>query len=223
MKIKIIAAITIFLACIFLCTPIVTVAASSEAYLEMPVVSGEYREDAWGVLLQWTEVPDATSYRIYRSESSTGKKVYLGQTEDLRYLDMFVWLDTCYYYVAAYNKDTGEQGAFSKVCMVEINPEQQPYVKYSDLFYVYATSYLENAYFDDYSDEVFDILNDVHDEYVESDASIALDIKTAIHASVHWKDWCTLVSDSFFGTSFNYNEALDAANVKFAQSMMDEA
>ena len=223
MKIKSITFITLLLALIFVCSPIVAVAANNANSLGVPVVSGEYREDYWGVVLQWTEDPNATSYKIYRSESSTGEKVYLAQTEDLLYLDAFVRGDTYYYYVTSYNKNTGEEGYYSKVCKVEINSEQYSSVKYSDLFYVYATSYLENSYYDDYSNEVFDILNEVHDEYVESSSIIGTDIKTAIHAAVHWKDWCTLVSDSFFGTSFNYNAALDAANIKFAQNMMDEA
>ena len=222
MKTKIIALITIVLACIFIGTPIVT-AASSPTPLEAPVVSGEFSELSFSVVLYWTEVPGATSYRIYRSESSAGEKEYLGQTDELLYVDSHLRNDAYYYYVRAYNKDTGEEGYYSKVCKVEITAEQLSYIKYSDLFYVYDTWYLDNAYFDDYFDEVYDILNDVNYEYVDSSSKVATDIKTAILASVNWKDWCTLVSDSFFDTSFNYNAALDAANVKFAQSMMDEA
>ena len=222
MKTKIIALITIVLACIFIGTPIVT-AASSPTPLEAPVVAGEFSELSFSVVLYWTEVPGATSYRIYRSESSAGEKEYLGQTDELLYVDSHLRNDAYYYYVRAYNKDTGEEGYYSKVCKVEITAEQHSYIKYSDLFYVYDTLYLENAYFDDYFYEVYDILDDVNYEYVDSSSKVAMDIKTAILASVNWKDWCTLVSDSFFGTSFNYNAALDAANVKFAQSMMDEA
>ena len=94
-------------------------------------------------------------------------------------------------------------------------------IKYSDLFYVYDKAYLDSEYFNSYSNDVYNILLEVQEDYID-DYGFAADIKTAIHASVHWLDWCKIVSDKMFGTSFHQNEAYDSANLQFAQQLLSE-
>lgn len=234
MKIKSITFITLLLALIFFCSPIVAFAANNADSLGVPVVSGEFiphekYDYASSVKLTWTKVSKATSYRIYRASSSMGEKIYLGETENLFYGDLPKWevqtpnVDTFYYYVTAINKNTGVEGEYSKACKVNINSEQYSSVKYSDLFWVYDSSYLDNPYINDYSDEVYFMLLDVQTSYVENPLlGLTSELKTAIHASTNWVDWCKIVSDKVLGTGFQQNAAYDAANLQFAQNLLSE-
>ncbi len=68
-----------------------------------------------GTSITWTGVNNATSYRIYRAESKTGKKTLVKTTGILRYTDTTAEAGkTYYYFVAAYNSGTGDMSNYSE-------------------------------------------------------------------------------------------------------------
>lgn len=67
------------------------------------------------VELSWPLVVDATSYNIYRSETSGSYSVVLNSTSELNYLDTTAVNDTPYYYVITATNAGGESLASSEV------------------------------------------------------------------------------------------------------------
>ncbi len=84
------------------------------APIEAPVISS-INASAGSVSLSWNEVPDATSYRIYRADSAGGAKTLLKVIAPTTYTDTDVEADkTYYYFVAAYNSNKSELSDFSE-------------------------------------------------------------------------------------------------------------
>lgn len=67
--------------------------------------------------LQWSKVPQALTYKVYRASSKTGTYRYIGYTWDTSYIDGNVDDNVTYYYkVRGYKKSAGVKynGAFTK-------------------------------------------------------------------------------------------------------------
>ncbi len=85
---------------------------------EAPVITSASRSDN-KVTLTWTEVDDATSYRVYRANSATGAKSLLKAVTGTSYTDATVTAGNSYYYfVKAYNTRTGELTEYSAYEMI---------------------------------------------------------------------------------------------------------
>ena len=95
-------------------------------------------------------------------------------------------------------------------------------IYYSDLFYGYDTSYLSNAYIEDYYDDVDDVARDIFNDYINSPRYFWTQIKTSIAAVVSSREFFELMSDTYGGTNFNYTDAIDSANILFAKELVGE-
>ena len=95
-------------------------------------------------------------------------------------------------------------------------------IYYSDLFYGYDTSYLTNAYIEDYYDDVDDVARDIFNDYINSDKYIWTQIETSIAAALSAREFFELISDANFDTNFNYTDAIDSANILFAKELIGE-
>lgn len=83
------------------------------ASLTAPTIS-TITTDQGVVKLTWNKVTGATSYRIYRANSSTGAKTLLKAVTSTTYTDTSATVDkTYYYYVAAYSSTTGALSSYS--------------------------------------------------------------------------------------------------------------
>ena len=61
-------------------------------------------------------------------------------------------------------------------------------IYYSDLFYGYDTSYLTNAYIEDYYDDVDDVARDIFNDYINSPKYVWTQIETSIAAALSAKE-----------------------------------
>ncbi len=78
-----------------------------------------------GLYLYWNSIPGATSYSVYRADSSSGTKKLLTTTANTNYIDSTaVSGKTYYYYVTAFSSNTNVRSAFStarKITMTKIS------------------------------------------------------------------------------------------------------
>ena len=95
-------------------------------------------------------------------------------------------------------------------------------IYYSDLFYGYDTSYLMNAYIEDYYDDVDNVARDIFNDYINSPKYIWTQIETSIAAALSAKEFFEMMSDAYGGTNFNYLQAVDSANILFAKELIGE-
>ncbi len=88
------------------------------AQLDVPTITS-YTVSNGDVILEWTAVDTATSYRIYRATSPTGAKTLLKTVGTLRGTDTTAEAaKTYYYYIAAYNSKTNALSDYSTVQIV---------------------------------------------------------------------------------------------------------
>ncbi len=79
------------------------------------------------VTLSWNSVSGATSYRVYRATSATGTKTMLKAVTATSYTDTTAEAGkTYYYFVAAYNTNTGVLSGYSAAKSVSINALNSP-------------------------------------------------------------------------------------------------
>ena len=92
-------------------------------------------------------------------------------------------------------------------------------IYYSDLFYGYDTSYLMSAYLENYYDDIDNITRDIFNDYVNSPNYIWTQIETSL-GSLSAKEYFKLISDAYGGTNYNYQDAMDSANLMVAQNLI---
>ena len=198
--------------------------------LNAPILTGYLNKDEDNLYLnntlcfEWGNERNATSYRMYRSKTVFGEKEYVGRYDGTSRASFYKYDADYYYFITAYYLPAGQESEFStplKIDVGEVPLDSNIY--YSDLFYVYDSAYLTNGYLATYESEIQGIMHRVTSDYINSIWNLSSQVKSSIHATVHWDEWCRLVSDAVLGTSFMYDQALDAANLKFIQNMMNEA
>ena len=104
----------------------------------------------------------------------------------------------------------------------EIQQKSEEKIYYSDLFYGYDTSYLTNAYIEDYYDDVDDVARDIFNDYINSPRYFWTQIETSVAAALNAREFFELMSDTYGGTNFNYTDAIDSANILFAKELIGE-
>ena len=91
-----------------------------QAAIAAPVITSA-TSDGKSVSLKWNAVTDATSYRIYRADSTTGAKALVKTVGTLYGTDTNVTAGkTYYYFVAAYDSKTGRLSAYSEAKSVKV-------------------------------------------------------------------------------------------------------
>jgi hypothetical protein len=83
--------------------------SDDDYYLSPPSSVGAVANSSNGITVSWISVSGATSYRLYRSTSSSGTYSYLTSTSSTSYTDTGLPTNATYYYkVSAYNSSYGE-------------------------------------------------------------------------------------------------------------------
>ncbi|MBR4765560.1 MAG: hypothetical protein IK085_02220 [Clostridia bacterium] len=95
-------------------------------------------------------------------------------------------------------------------------------IYYSDLFYGYNSSYLNSGLLQQHQRDNDGVMRQVLIDYLDSDDSVWLGIKTALKAATDLGEMVTLVSDAFLDTDFSYWDALDGANEEFAKELLSD-
>lgn len=94
------------------------------------------------------------------------------------------------------------------------------HIYYSDLFYGYSYA-LNNQYLLDYYQNTHGALELLNDSFMNSSMFLWSDLKEALKNATDLKEWVKMIGDAFGLTHFTYNDALDAANVSFAQNLLN--
>ncbi len=90
-------------------------------YVDAPVISSVSQTDG-AVTIKWNTVSNATSYRVFRSDSANGAKTQLVIRTSPNYTDTTVQAGkTYYYYVAAFNSNTSTLSKYSDGKSVKVN------------------------------------------------------------------------------------------------------
>ncbi len=98
------------------------------AEFNAPEIS-DISETDGSVKLTWTKVNNATSYRVYRANTATGTKSLLKAVTTTSYTDTTVEAGkTYYYFVKAYNTNTGKLTDYSAYATIELPKFEAPVI-----------------------------------------------------------------------------------------------
>ncbi|MGN1340289.1 MAG: hypothetical protein ACI4WS_08350, partial [Oscillospiraceae bacterium] len=98
----------------------ISVISAEADELDKPVISSA-TSDSSSVTLIWGAVTDATVYRVYRAATMDGEKTKLKETEATTFTDNSVTAgNTYYYFIEAYNSQTGLSSALSDASSVQV-------------------------------------------------------------------------------------------------------
>ena len=101
--------------------------------------------------------------------------------------------------------------------------EEEPFippieVTYSDLFYGYHSNYRRSSQFLDFVDESTEITDRVYMDFLDSPKCFFAEVRSGITATTGLLDMLKLISDKYKDTNYNYEAAIDAANLMFVES-----
>lgn len=94
-------------------------------------------------------------------------------------------------------------------------------VKYSDLFYIYASSYLKSTLLTTHSKEIGGFTASVYNDYCNSSKFMWTAVKDGVMAATDLKEFRKLMLDTYGSTDYNYEASLDKANVLLATQLLD--
>ncbi len=97
-------------------------------------------------------------------------------------------------------------------------------VYYTDLFFGYEThDYFYSDEYAQYIQKNETTVNRIFNEFMDSPGFFWTQIKTSVNAACDLREWFQLISDGYGSTDYNYDSALDAANVLFVQHLFDRS
>ncbi len=161
--------------------------------------------DGSGLMVQTTDIIGGWEDNLCYYMMSANPYAVNSYDTILTYLDSVVFPDP------SGDEDEGYEGIY--------NPDEAEYIYYSDLFYGYS-HYLKNSiYLRDYHYDTQNVIYKVYDDYTNSARFEWSLIKESLKSVFDLKEYAKIVSDAYGLTSFTYNNALDAANVDFAQQL----
>lgn len=186
-----------------------TWADGDNGYWVTPEVAGQYFL-AHGVCNNFVLL--CTSADYYAPLWETPVKKY--QTNDLTFDNEL------YVLYSLSDSSSGYWTSFHDFEHPSASSENKP--KYSDLFYRYS-NYLSNSYLNNYTDYAFNTMDMIESDFSESGDYYLMSIKTAINSSLDLTSWGKLISDATGKTDFQFQQSLDAANIKLVNEIVGSA
>lgn len=100
--------------------------------------------------------------------------------------------------------------------------QEEEYIYYTDLFYAYPYYLSSSEYFSTYDADINYVFDTVYNNYINSPQVIGTGLEHALDTITSPSDLVKEITDILGITDFNYNDALDAANQKFAAQLLNE-